>query len=157
MQSNLDLTSIPAQSVFICMPGEPVGKGRAKAVSMGGFIRMYTPKKTVEYEDMVREEARITMKAGRYEAFSGPVELKLQIFLPIPISYTKRKKEEARAQLMVPTKKPDFDNVVKAVCDAFNGIVWNDDTQVVDCHITKRFGEEPCVIAIITALNLKSC
>ena len=58
---------------------------------------------------------------------------------------------------MVPTKTPDWENIAKSVCDAFNGIVWDDDCQIVDAHVTKRFGEEPCVICIVTELDLRSC
>jgi Holliday junction resolvase RusA-like endonuclease len=38
-----------------------------------------------------------------------------------------------------PTKKPDADNICKAVCDAMNGIVYKDDAQVVSLHFTKRY------------------
>lgn len=142
--------------VLICVPGLPIAKGRAKASRKGGFIRMYTPKKTVDYENDCAHEARIAMQ-GR-ELLTGPLELKLQIFMPIPISYTKAKKEAARLGKLVPTKKPDSSNILKAVEDAFNEIVWGDDAQIVDHHVTKRFGEEPCVIAIITRIqDLQAC
>ncbi len=142
--------------VFICVPGKPVPKGRPRAARIGGFIRMYTPKKTVAYENSCAHEARIAMQ-GR-ELLSGPLELKLQIFMPIPVSYSKAKREAARIGKLVPTKKPDSSNILKAVEDAFNEIVWRDDAQIVDHHITKRFGEEPCVIAIVTRIvDLQSC
>lgn len=143
-------------TVFICVPGDPVGKGRPRVRMMAAkgkkpIPMLYTPKETVEYEDRVRAEAFMSMQ-GR-ELFSGPVELKLQIFMPIPVSYTKAKKAAARLGKLVPTKKPDLDNVLKAICDAFNGVVWIDDTQVVDCHVTKRFSDNPCVMCQVSAIE----
>lgn len=140
------------ESVFICVPGEPVGKGRPRIGRRGKHAMMFTPQKTVDYEQMVKAEAEKSM--ARSTPFAGPVELKLQIFTGIPKSYPKRKAEAARLGKIAPTKKPDIDNVVKTVCDSLNGVVWVDDVQVVDLHVTKRFGEEPCIIAIVTPLDL---
>lgn len=139
------------ETLFVCVPGDPIGKGRARVRMMGKMPMLYTPKATVEYEQRVAYEAGLSMRGA--DLFSGPVELKLQIFMPIPVSYTKAKKAAARLGKLVPTKKPDLDNVLKAICDAFNGVVWIDDTQVVDCHVTKRFSDTPCVMCQVTAIE----
>lgn len=141
-------------SVFICVPGEPVGKGRPRVAMRGHRPSMYTPQKTADYEQQVKAEAEKSMCGST--PFAGPVELKLQVFTGIPKSYPKRKAEAARLGKIAPTKKPDIDNVVKAVCDSLNGVVWVDDVQVVDLHVTKRFGDEPCIIAIVTPLDLEN-
>ncbi len=50
-------------------------------------------------------------------------------------------------------RRIDSDNLSKAVLDAMNGIVWEDDDQVVDLHIRKvRPSGTPGVIVEITAL-----
>lgn len=139
-------------SVFICVPGEPVGKGRPRIGRRGKHAMMFTPQKTADYEQAVKAEAAKSM-AGR-APFDGPVELKLQVFTGIPKSYPKAKALAARLGKIAPTKKPDIDNVVKAVCDSLNEVVWIDDVQVVDLHVSKRFGDEPCIIAIVTPLDL---
>lgn len=36
------------------------------------------------------------------------------------------------------TAAPDVDNIVKPIQDALNGLVYNDDTQITDCHTRKR-------------------
>src|SRR5690606_5137601 len=80
------------ETLFVCVPGDPVGKGRPRVRMMGGAGKkpipmLYTPKETVEYEQRVAYEAGMSMRGA--ELFSGPVEMKLQIFMPIPASYTK--------------------------------------------------------------------
>ena len=140
--------------LFVCIPGAPFGKQSVRAGLRGKHVVTYMPKETVEYEAHCRREAALSMQ-GR-SLFSGPVELKLQIFYPIPASWSRKRKEAARLGHVVPTKKPDSSNCLKAIEDGFTGAVWVDDCQVVDHHITKRFAEEPCVIAIVTPLELQS-
>lgn len=37
-------------------------------------------------------------------------------------------------------RKADWDNAVKTVCDALNGIAWTDDSQVDEAHVVMRRG-----------------
>ena len=141
--------------VFILVPGDPFGKQSVRVSSRGGFARKYMPKATVEYEAHCANEAALSMNGMK--PFSGAVELKVQMFFPIPKSWSKKKREQALLGRIVPTKKPDSSNVLKSIEDGFTGVVWEDDCQVVDHHLTKRFAEEPCVIAIVTELDLIAC
>jgi Holliday junction resolvase RusA-like endonuclease len=38
-------------------------------------------------------------------------------------------------------QKPDKDNVLKAICDALNGLVWVDDAQAAIQRIEMRWGD----------------
>lgn len=51
-----------------------------------------------------------------------------------------------------PMKKPDTDNVLKAVCDGCNGVVWRDDVQNTDGYYRRRYSETPCVKVRIVPL-----
>jgi Holliday junction resolvase RusA-like endonuclease len=57
----------------------------------------------------------------------------------VPKSYSKKRTEACLSGLERPTKKPDWDNVAKSICDAMNGIVYQDDTQIVDAYVTKVY------------------
>ena len=96
------------QAVLIVVEGDPFGKQSVRAGLRGKRIMTYMPKETVEYEADCRREAAASMR-GR-PLFSGPVELKLQLFYPIPQSWSKKAKEAARLGQVVPTKKPDSSN-----------------------------------------------
>jgi Holliday junction resolvase RusA-like endonuclease len=39
------------------------------------------------------------------------------------------------------TKKPDLDNVAKAIIDGMNGIIFKDDSQIINLHVTKVYAE----------------
>lgn len=136
--------------VSFIVPGEPVGKGRPRIGKVGNHARMFTPAKTASYEGLIAHAGHMAM-AGR-ELIEGPVMVELHIALSIPQSKSKKWKSAAAAGQVFPTKKPDTDNVLKAICDGCNGVVWKDDVQVVDAHVRKRYGETPGVKVRIVPL-----
>lgn len=138
-------------AVRFFVPGKPQGKGRPRAVARGKFVRMYTPEKTASYESTVALAASQAM--GSRAPIVGPVSVVMGIALPVPASWSKRKQASALDGIVLPTTKPDADNVVKAVFDAINGVVWGDDTQVVDLRLIKRYAPTPGVSMRVTPLE----
>lgn len=129
--------------IAFVVPGAPQGKGRAKIVKIGGFSRMATPAKTVAYEGLVAHEAQQAM-AGQ-ALLDGPVRVVLDIGCQVPSSWSQKKQRQALAGELMPTTKPDVDNVVKAIFDGCNGVLWRDDVQVTDLVLRKRYSATPCV------------
>lgn len=129
--------------ITFTVPGQPQGKGRAKIVKIGGFSRMATPAKTVAYEGLVAHAAAQAL-AGR-PMLDGPLGCFLHIDCQVPASWSAKKQREALAGVILPTTKPDADNVVKAVYDGCNGVLWRDDVQVVDGGQRKRYSANPGV------------
>ena len=138
-------------AVCFTVPGEPQGKGRAKIVKIGGFSRMATPAKTVAYEGLVAHEAQAAMRGA--QPFSGPCALEVDIVCSVPKSASKRVSAAALDGKVRPTKKPDIDNVLKAICDGMNGVVWKDDVQAVEVRVSKRYGQTPGVHVRVAALE----
>ena len=118
--------------------GTPVGKGRPKFARRGNFVSAYTPTKTRDYEALIAEAARKAM--GSSEPLKTPVVAYIYITVPIPQSYSKKRYAACLSGLERPCKKPDIDNIIKAFLDSMNGIMYDDDTQVVSLHSTKRYG-----------------
>ena len=123
--------------------GNPVAKGRPKFGRRGKFVSVYTPEKTRTYESKVAEIAKAAM--GDQEPLETPVVVCVYICLPIPASYSKKRRQDCIDKIERPLKKPDADNVAKAVTDAMNGIVYQDDCQIVSLHITKVYGTDGSV------------
>lgn len=141
----VDTLAIPdgPQAVSFNVPGKPVGKGRPRAAKRGKHITLYTPGKTVSYESTVAVVAMQAM-AGR-PLIAGPVNVVMKIDLSVPASWSNRKRDAALAGTLIPTTKPDIDNVIKTVFDAINGVVWVDDTQVANLYAIKRYSSVPGV------------
>ena len=137
--------------ITFTVPGTPQGKGRAKATHIPGLgTRMYTPAKTVQYEGLIAHAAQAAM-AGR-PLIEGPVHIDLFIRCAVPASWSGKKQRMAMAGEIIPQTKPDADNIVKAVGDACNGVVWKDDVQAVDGAWRKRYSATPGVVVTITPL-----
>ncbi|MCG9064700.1 RusA family crossover junction endodeoxyribonuclease [Laribacter hongkongensis] len=134
------------------VPGTPVGKGRPKVSTRGGkFARMYTPEKTASYEGLIALSARQAM--GGRPLIDGPVDVSLMIRLAVPASWSKKKQAAALAGQVLPTKKPDADNVLKAVFDGMNGVVWVDDVQACGVMLRKRYAETPGVTVVVRQMG----
>lgn len=118
--------------------GVPKGKGRPRFSRKSGVP--YTPAKTRSYEADLCKTARKVM--GKRALLQGPLHVRCLAAFPIMPSWTKRKKEAARIGDELPTKKPDADNILKML-DALNGVVWNDDCQIVKAEIEKYYAEQP--------------
>lgn len=60
-----------------------------------------------------------------------------------PKSFSKKKTAAAERGDILPVTKPDADNYLKGVKDALKGVIWKDDSQVVDAFVRKRYSSRP--------------
>jgi Holliday junction resolvase RusA-like endonuclease len=131
------------------VPGTPVGKGRPRFSSQGGFVKTYTPEKTASYESLVRMMAAQAMNGRVPVDFA--VSVTVDAYFEVPASWSKKKREAAMAGQIFPFGK-DIDNIAKAVLDGMNSIVYVDDRQVVTALLTKRYSDRPRVhVGVIEA------
>ena len=133
--------------VMYTVYGEPVGKGRPRFARRGNFVSTYTPQKTKSYEDEIRMMAKAAM--GASEPLETPITVAIYIRVGIPTSFSKQKRKDALSGIIRPTKKPDLDNVAKCFLDSMNEIVYLDDKQVVNLHVTKVYAETPAVEVMV--------
>lgn len=139
-------------SVRFIVPGPPQGKGRARIVKIGGFSRMATPPKTVAYEGLIALAAAQAM-ADR-PPIAGPIACHVEAVFAVPASWPKAKRAAALAGQIRPTCKPDYDNTLKAVGDAGNGVLWPDDAAIVCGSLTKLYGPTPELRVIVAPLDI---
>lgn len=133
----------------ITIPLEPHGQGRGRATSIGGHARIYDPAKSRSWKNAA---ARHMREQGPPVPFSGPVHVTIEAWFKCPTGGTKADRSKARYR----DKKPDWDNIAKAVCDAGNKILWYDDAQIVEGTVVKMTcaeGDEPCVIVRFTRVG----
>ena len=139
--------------IYFKFNGEPVGKGRPRVTARKGkgkdsaiYAHAYTPKRTKEFEDAIRFEfmASCCDKMPVYEK-DVPVKVDMTFAFGIPKSYSKKKREQCLLGNIQHTKKPDADNIAKAVLDALSGYAMEDDSQVTVLTMEKIYAEEPYV------------
>lgn len=128
--------------VRIVIPGVPKGKGRHRF----GNGHAYTPKETADYEQSVKY---IYRNCGGIYFETEPLSVEITAGYAIPKNTSKRKMEKMISGDILPTKKPDADNIAKIICDSLNGVAYKDDKQIVNIRISKVYMQEPRTIVMI--------
>lgn len=137
--------------VLFEIKGEPRGKGRPRFRKNG---HVYTPAETINYETVVGLSYR--NKARGYK-FTSPVRVAIKAYHKIPKDKSKKVVEDMRCERILPTKKPDVDNIAKIILDGLNHVAWDDDTQVMELIVAKAYGTEPLVVVCIEEIDAKRC
>ena len=112
----------------------------------------YTPQNTVQYEHLVRYFYHMQCGTAKF-APEIPLDVRIVAYFPIPKSASKKRQAMMRVNRLRPTKKPDCDNIAKAVLDALNDIAYHDDSQVVDHQLRKFYSDNPRVTVKIIAIE----
>ncbi|MCR5652821.1 MAG: RusA family crossover junction endodeoxyribonuclease [Ruminococcus sp.] len=128
--------------------GEPKGKQRHRA---NGRV-MYTPTQTREYQRQVVQAYKAQYN-GVYFNKGVPLGVKIKAVYKIPQSASKKKQAQMLEGTILPTKKPDYDNIAKIITDALNGVAFYDDAQVVYSSQLKVYGAIPRVEVTIGKIN----
>lgn len=140
--------------VAFFIPGDPVPWGRAglrTAVTRTGKViaKMYTPAKTAAYERNVAAFAKHAMK--RLPPSARPLFFAATVVIKPPGSWSLVKQAAAIEAKIAPSVKPDLDNILKALYDGMNGVVWTDDAQIVTTFARKMYGRVPGVYVRVVA------
>jgi Holliday junction resolvase RusA-like endonuclease len=93
------------------------------------------------------------MAAAGLQPFEGPVELSFTAVFSIPKSWTKKRLAAHAMRPEFVTKKPDMDNLEKALGDGMNGVVFPDDSQIAQTGTCRKiYGAVPGVTVSIRPL-----
>lgn len=136
------------------VPGDPRGKGRPRATTIGGHARMFTDAKTATYENLVKLAA-VNALAGR-PPFDEPLSVRVAVRMVPAASHSAKKRAAMLDGAIAPTKLPDLDNVVKAVLDGCNKVAFRDDALIVRLSAAKSYAETPGVDVIIEPIRRAS-
>lgn len=131
------------KEVNFTVEGKPQGKARARTFYNPklGRVQSMTPEKTVLYENLVKQSfTQQTVEDVRWFN-KEPLAMCITAYYPIPASTTKKDRQLIATGKLLPTKKPDADNVAKVICDALNGVAYGDDTQIIKLVVLKAYTE----------------
>ena len=105
--------------------GEPIPQSRPRVTRNGN---VYTPKRCADYRKLVALCASVAMQEKSMFQKDVPIVATIDF-------YRKRKA----------TSRADIDNLLKSILDSCNGIVFEDDAQVVEIHCRKLQSDNPHV------------
>lgn len=136
--------------IYFIIEGPVIPKGRPKfhritkrdkkTNKLKNMVVTYTPQRTLDYETKVKESYLSEYPAGL--AFENePISMTLNIYMAVPKSVSKKKREHMIC-FEYPTKhNGDCDNLLKSVADALNGVAYTDDCQIVHVTVNKFWSE----------------
>jgi Holliday junction resolvase RusA-like endonuclease len=105
------------------------------------FVSAYQPSHVKKYQTHVRMKAEEVMRER--EPLTGPLVLVATFVMPVPKSFSKRRHGQALVGAERPITRPDCSNLLKALEDAMTGIVYRDDSQIVEVYVRKMYGDKP--------------
>jgi len=116
--------------------GDPKPKGSMRGFVVSGRAIITDQKSTKSWEQAVRAHV-----AGLdFVRITGPVSVRLAFYMPMPQSRApKPKSKDYWKRSPVPDGPPDIDKLARAILDALNKVCFEDDSRVVDLHVTKRY------------------
>lgn len=129
--------------VSLTVYGHPVPKARARTVrTKNGKTVSFTPDNTASWEDSIRAQALSSRPA---QLLDGPLVMEATFFLLRPKSRPKKE--------LYPDRKPDLDNLLKSVKDALEGVIYTNDSRIVDEVTRKRYDDPPRVEVVIREIG----
>jgi len=93
-----------------------------------GKVHMVPKRANTPWAVLVGHEGRLHAPPT---PFDGPVSIFFEFWMPRPASASKG--------VLFPLKRPDIDNLCHKLTDAWNGVFWVDDSQVIDSIARRRF------------------
>ena len=98
----------------------------------------FDPSKNVKYQ--------IRWQIGPHapkEPLQGPLHVFITFYLPIPKKARGNLRQQMINAVALPIRRPDIDNLAYLVTNAMKELVYEDDAQIVDLTLSKRYGEDP--------------
>jgi Holliday junction resolvase RusA-like endonuclease len=118
--------------------GIPKAQPRVKAFVRGGHAGVYTPDSAEIWKQEVRRQA---IANAPESILTVPIRIELDFFLPRPKAHLDKHGVPKPKSPVWHCKKPDLDNLIKAVTDAITDTqrVWLDDSQICEITATKTY------------------
>lgn len=126
--------------LILTIYGVPVAQGRPKFFRRVEHVGAYDPKKSRDYKASIRLQAieQLRINGAMPPLHEGALTMQVLAYLPRPKTLPKR--------VVYHIKRPDADNIAKGVKDAMKGVVYKDDSQIVELLVRKSYGDPPRVV-----------
>jgi Holliday junction resolvase RusA-like endonuclease len=139
-------STLANDQIFTCtIPGDPVAQARPRATRFEKGIRLYDTTKVADYKSYAK---LCIAQVKPAELFSDAVEMQIDVYVQKPKSWSKKR--------IYAETKPDADNFCKLICDTCEGLVYTNDSRIVDLHVRKHLSDNPRVEIEIKAVRADS-
>lgn len=133
----MEQNSVEPDRIAVSIPVKAIGKGRPRVHRHGAF----TPKKTAQYENFLK----IFLLNLNIIPLEGAVKMTVIFNFIRPKTVSKKR--------VYPIVNPDIDNLLKALLDAGNKILYKDDSQVCELNSKKVYNSVNYIKVIVEKLD----
>lgn len=136
--------------------GDPIPKMRPRFMRRGPHVITFDPQEKVkqrvraELEEQFKSSINAQNKQIVIEASNlvsaATFDCTMSFYLPMPDSWSEAKKNEKLWRIEECNCKPDLDNLEKFYLDCMNGVIFEDDKQIVTLQSRKRYSRHPKTI-----------
>lgn len=103
--------------------------------------RAYQPWRIAAYKKALATAAYTQLPAD-WELMTGAVSVSAVFAFAPPKSLSKSDTARiSQGHTVYKTSRPDCDNLFKGLADSLNGVVWADDSQIVQLNLTKTYSQ----------------
>lgn len=134
--------------MIIILPGKPVPQARHRTYFHGSLCRYVDP--SCRDKKIIRQNVEAFLKEHYpdFEMFKFP-RISCLFQFSYPLRMPVKLKQAAKQGLLKHMTKPDVDNLLKLILDAFTGILYKDDKTVSLGPCVKTYDEHPKTIVQI--------
>lgn len=125
--------------IEVWIPGAPKGQPRPRAFARGGKARVYDPGTAEGWKGQIALALQDALDTNDRFDPTAPLAVSMRFSMPRP-SAMRRKRPHPEDGAVPHVKKPDIDNLIKAVLDACTQLqIWHDDSQVCRLIVSKMY------------------
>lgn len=144
--------NLQLRCVDIFLRDSPVAQARSRFAYVNGHSLVFDPQK-----DKKRAAARKISNQILENGFSGPLKGSLCVeavfTIQIPSGLNQIQKNKLLWDCQNICIKPDIDNLLKFYLDVMNGLVYEDDKQIVSVYAFKKVGVVPSVAIKVSEID----
>lgn len=140
----------PPSPIRFRVDGIPIAQPRQRhriiqSRSGTAFVHNYTPAKS-PVADFKARVAWAARQVYRGEPLTVPVRVEILAIFPAASSFKAAQRRQIQSGDLIPyTGRNDWDNLGKSICDALNGVLWDDDRRIYDGRVGRYYGSSPGV------------
>ena len=123
------------------VPGFVQAQERPRFSRMGKGVRTHDAPKSRSYKELVK---LVAWENKPQKPLDGALRLTIDVYIVPPKNLqTGPKMAKIKQGKIHHTKKPDVENLAKGIMDGMTGIIYTDDSRVVQLIVSKHYDMQP--------------
>lgn len=134
----------------LVIEGAPISKLRHRSKVLPAYGSKKYTVMSYDVQSKIKEDYRKKLAIGKQNCqnsielnMEASYSVRLSYHLPVPVSSSNSKRNAKLWGFETANKKPDLDNYDKFILDCANGILWYDDSQIINLQSFKQYSHKP--------------